>query len=130
MSERDPGDDRRRALGTAAEAFAAQWLARAGLTVVARNVRLRGGELDMVCRDRDTWVFVEVKARRSGWDDAPGAAVSWQKQRRLITLALRYLKRRGLGDVRCRFDVVEVTLVGDAPAALRHLPGAFDASAR
>jgi putative endonuclease len=122
--------DRRRALGAAAEQRAAHWLEGAGLSVVERNVRLPGGEIDLVCRDHDAWVFVEVKARRRGWDDAPGAAVAWQKQRRLVTLAMRYLKRRGLRDVRCRFDVVEVTLDDGGPGAIRHLPSAFDAPSR
>ena len=126
----DERRDRRRALGTAAEQHAAHWLGRAGLPVVDRNVRLPGGELDLVCRDRDAWVFVEVKARRPGWDDAPGVAVSWQKQRRLVGLALRYLKSRGLRDVRVRFDVIEVTIEGSEPGAIRHLPSAFDAPAR
>jgi putative endonuclease len=130
MTVLGPDGDRRRAVGTAAENHAAQWLADAGLVVVDRNVRLPGGELDLVCRDGDAWVFVEVKARRRGWDDAPGAAVSWQKQRRLVSLALRYLKSRGLRDVRCRFDVVEVTIADDAPDAIRHLPSAFDAPPR
>ena len=126
----DEAGDRRRVLGTAAEQQAAHWLAQAGLRVVERNVRLPGGELDLVCRDGDAWVFVEVKARRRGWDDGPGAAVSWHKQRRLVGLALRYLKGRGLRDVRCRFDVVEVTLEDGGPSAIRHLRSAFDASSR
>jgi putative endonuclease len=123
-------DDRRRALGAAAEQSAAQCLERAGLAVVDRNVRLTGGEIDLVCRDGETWVFVEVKARRRGWDDAPGAAVSWQKQRRLAMLALRYLKNHGLREARCRFDVVEVTVDAGRLGAVRHLRSAFDAPAR
>ena len=121
--------DHRRALGAAAERAAAQCLTRAGLIVVERNVRLRGGEIDLVCRDRDAWVFVEVKARRRGWDDAPAAAVVWRKQQRLAMLALRYLKRRGLRDVRCRFDVVEITVDRGAFGHVRHLRSAFDAPA-
>jgi len=128
---RTPGDagDPRRVLGAAAENTAARCLLRAGLTIVERNVRLTGGEVDLVCRDGDAWVFVEVKARRRGWD-APAAAVSWQKQRRLAILALRYLKRRGLHDVRCRFDVVEVTVDDGKPDDVRHLRSAFDAPPR
>ena len=122
-------DDPRRALGMAAENTAARCLDRAGLTIVARNVRLTGGEIDLVCRDGDAWVFVEVKARRRGWD-SPAAAVSWQKQRRLAVLALRYLKRHGLRDVRCRFDVVEVIVDEGKPDAVRHLRSAFDAPPR
>ena len=130
MELRPPAGDARRAIGAAAEDAAARWLADAGLAVVDRNVRLPGGELDLVCRDGDAWVFVEVKARRPGWDDAPRAAVAWRKQQRIATLALRYLRRRGLRDVRCRFDVVEVTVDRDGRHAIRHLPSAFDAPAR
>jgi putative endonuclease len=120
--------DPRQAAGRDAEERAATALERAGLRVVARNVRLRGGEIDLVCLDGDVWVFVEVKARRAGWDGSPAAAVSWTKQRRLARLAGLYLKWRGLRDVRCRFDVVEVVLGADVPV-LRHLRSAFDAPA-
>jgi putative endonuclease len=117
--------DPRQVSGARAERVAAAALERDGLRVIERNVRLGGGELDLVCRDGDVWVFVEVKARRPGWDDAPRAAVSWAKQRRLVRLAEAYMKWRGLRDVRCRFDVVEVT-IADVPA-VHHLRNAFDA---
>ena len=119
--------DPRQASGASAERAAAAALEHDGLRVVERNVRLHGGELDLVCREGDVWVFVEVKARRPGWDDAPRAAVSRAKQRRIVRLAETYMKRRGLRDVRCRFDVVEVT-IADAPS-VRHLRSAFDAPA-
>ena len=120
-------EDKRRTLGRAAEDAAANALTRAGLTVVARNVRFRAGELDLVCRDGAAWVFVEVKARQARWVDAPGAAVAWWKRRRIVRLAQLYLKSRGLGDVPCRFDVVAVTVGDDGRADVRHLPAAFDA---
>ena len=71
--------DHRRTLGQAAEAEAARALQRAGLAVVERNVRFPEGEIDLVCRDDEVVVFVEVKCRRAGWDDSPAAAVSWRK---------------------------------------------------
>jgi putative endonuclease len=122
------GGDPRQARGRAAEDAAAAWLRGAGLRLVERNVRLPEGELDLVCRDGDVWVFVEVKARHGRWDDGPGAAVSWRKRLRLVRLAQHYLKWRGLGEPRCRFDVVAVTLDGDRPVGVRHLRAAFDAS--
>jgi putative endonuclease len=120
--------DRRRPLGQEAEEAAARWLTGAGLIVVARNVRFPEGEIDLVCREGDCWVFVEVKCRQARWGDAPGAAVSWGKRRRLIRLAQHYLKWKGRAHARCRFDVVAVTVGDDGHAAIRHLPAAFDAS--
>jgi len=116
--------DDRLTLGRAAEESAAAFLERSGLRVVARNVRSRLGEIDLVCRERDVWVFVEAR-----WGDAPSAAVSIEKQRRLARLAALYLKSQGLRDVRCRFDVVAVTIDADGTSQVRHLPAAFDAPA-
>jgi putative endonuclease len=118
--------NRRHTLGQAAEAAAAEFLGRAGLHVVERNVRFALGELDMVCRDGDAVVFVEVKCRQARWGDAPAAAISWHKRRRLVQLAQLYLKARGLTEARCRFDVVAVTADEAGRLAVRHLPGAFE----
>jgi len=121
-------DDPRQALGRAAEEAASRYLARRGFAVVERNVRLPEGEIDLVCREGDVWVFVEVKCRRARWGDGPAAAVSWTKQRRLTRLAQHYLKWRRLEGARCRFDVVAVTLGDDGGATVRHIPHAFDAA--
>jgi putative endonuclease len=120
--------DRRQAIGRTAEDAAAAMLARAGLRVVERNARSALGEIDLVCRDGEVWVFVEVKCRQARWGDAPAAAVSWAKRRRLVRLAQAYLRWRGGSTARCRFDVVAVTVDGDRVARVRHLPAAFDAS--
>ena len=119
--------DPRRSIGQAAEEAAARWLARAGLAVLERNVRFREGEIDLVCRDGDVVVFVEVKCRRPHWGEGPGEAVSWIKRRRLIRLAQHYLRARRLDHARCRFDVVAVTMGNDGSHTIRHLPAAFDA---
>jgi putative endonuclease len=122
--------DPRRRLGNVGEDAAAAHLVARGLRVVERNVRSRLGELDLVCLDGDVWVFVEVKARGSGWGDPARAAVTPLKRRRLALLAQHYLKWRRLGDVRCRFDVVDITLDGDGSAvAVHHLRGAFEVEA-
>lgn len=124
MSERP---DPRQALGRGAETAAADHLTRVGFSVLERNVRLGHGEIDLVCRDGDVVVFVEVKCRRRTWGDSPAAAVSWHKQRRLTRLAQHYLKWRRLEGARCRFDVVSVTVDADGRADIAHLRGAFDA---
>jgi putative endonuclease len=119
--------DTRQTLGRAAEEAAARFLQSSGLTVAERNVRFGEGEIDLVCRDDGVVVFVEVKCRRTGWDTAPAAAVSWHKQRRLTRLAQHYLKWRGLTGVRCRFDVVSVTRDRHGALDIRHVRSAFDA---
>jgi putative endonuclease len=118
----------RQTLGRAAEEAAAAALQRAGLAVVERNVRCALGEIDLVCRDDGVLVFVEVKCRRATWGESPAAAVSWHKQRRLTRLAQHYLRARRLSDVRCRFDVVAVTLGAHDVLTVRHLRAAFEAS--
>jgi putative endonuclease len=122
--------DTRQTLSRAAEDAAAEFLQRAGLAVVERNVRFAHGEIDLVCRDGEVLVFVEVKCRQARWGDAPAAAVSRLKQWRLTRLARHYLKWRRLGEPRCRFDVVGVTANGADVVAVRHLRGAFDAVER
>jgi putative endonuclease len=119
--------DPRQTLGRAAEEAAARFLERHGLRVVERNVRVGRGEIDLVCREGAVWVFVEVKCRQAWWGDGPGAAVSFEKQRRIARLAEGYLKWRGLRDPRCRFDVVAVTVDGACLTGIRHLRSAFDA---
>jgi putative endonuclease len=118
----------RQTLGQAAEDAAARFLERAGLAIAERNVRFAEGEIDLVCRDEGVVVFVEVKCRRAGWDEAPAAAVSWHKQRRLTRLARHYLKWRRLDGVRCRFDVVSVTQDPRGALDVRHVRSAFDAA--
>lgn len=118
----------RAATGAAAEDRALAHLQRQGLTLLARNYRVargrsaRGGEVDLIMRERDgTLVFVEVRARRNADHGGAAGSVSAAKQRRLILAAQHYLQRLPAPPP-CRFDVV--ALDGDV---LTWLPGAFDA---
>lgn len=90
--------------GAQAEALAADFLRRRGLTVLARNYRVRGGEVDLVCRDGGTLVFVEVRLRASQRFGGAAASITAAKQRRVILAAQHYLA--GKADVACRFDCV------------------------
>lgn len=93
-----------KAIGDAGESAAADHLVAHGLRVLARNFRVKGGEIDLVCRDGDTTVFVEV--RRRARSDFGGAAwsITPAKQRRLVLAARHWLVRHG--DCACRFDCV------------------------
>lgn len=99
----------RRTLGDVGEEIATRHLKRLGYTIVERNVRFRIGEIDIVARDGEFLVFVEVRARRSERWGSALESVGPQKKRKLIQLAHYYLANRRLGDVTCRFDVVGVT---------------------
>ena len=91
--------------GARAEALAAAFLAARGLEIVERNFRRRRGELDIVARDGDTLVFVEVRLRRNPRFGGAAESITAAKRRRMIAAAGLYLAR--LGDAPpCRFDAV------------------------
>jgi putative endonuclease len=122
------GAQRRQAAGVAAEDRALRHLQAQGLTLLQRNYRVargpsaRGGEIDLVMRDRDgTLVFVEVRARSSTRHGGAAASVSAGKQRALVYAARHYLAALAAMP-RCRFDVV--ALDGDD---LNWLRAAFEA---
>ncbi|HRZ02237.1 MAG TPA: YraN family protein [Burkholderiaceae bacterium] len=97
----------RQRAGAAAEEAAARHLQQHGLAVLERNLRFRGGELDLVCRDGGTLVFVEVRLRRDARYGGAAASVDVFKQRRLVRAAqLFLLERYGSRPPACRFDVV------------------------
>ncbi|MBI4591293.1 MAG: YraN family protein [Candidatus Rokubacteria bacterium] len=122
--------DPRRSVGRRGEDEAARFLRRHGFVILDRNVRSRLGEIDLVARDGETLVFVEVKTRRESEGDSPQAAVTVGKQRRLGRLAQHYLKLKRLGEAPCRFDVVAITLDdADRTKAIRHLRAAFEVAA-
>lgn len=102
-----PSSEARRQRGNAAEDLAAEYLKVRGLQVLARNVRFRCGELDLVCLDGDVLVVVEVRQR--GRTDFGGAlaSVTWRKQRKIIR-ATRFVLRikAEWRDYRVRFDVI------------------------
>jgi len=91
-------------LGDAGEERAARHLVARGLQVLARNFRVKGGEIDIVCRDGDVTVFVEVRRRASADFGGAGASITATKQKRLILAARHWLARHG--DADCRFDCI------------------------
>ena len=98
---------RSNSVGAAFEARALDFLRRQRMRCVARNVLCRGGEIDLVMRDRDnTLVFVEVRARNQRGYGGAAASVGWQKRRRIVHAAQHYLMTRAAGTAACRFDVV------------------------
>ena len=120
-AERTPGRIR---CGKRGEADAARYLESKGHVVLERNFRALRGELDLITRDGNVLVFVEVKSGASKRFGVPEGRVTGRKQRQIGKVALAYLTDRGLGDADCRFDVVCVTESGGR-REIRHIENAF-----
>lgn len=108
--------------GREAEDRAQHFLQVQGLTLVDRNYRCRGGEIDLLMRDGDALVFVEVRLRRNTGFGGALASVDARKQRRLTIAAQHYLQRhRWQGP--CRFDVIGFDAAGGAQWVRDAFPG-------
>ena len=113
--------------GERIEAIARAYLQDAGLQSVAANAGYRFGELDLVMRDRDALVFVEVRYRRSDGFGGGAASVDAGKRRRIVLAAQQFLAaHRPLRELPCRFDVIAASGDPDAPR-LSWLKDAFRA---
>lgn len=97
--------------GQMAEEAAAHYLCAQGLRVLARNYRIQGGEIDLICQDKDTRVFVEVRLRSSEIFGGAAGSITATKRRRIILAARHWLMRHG--DCDCRFDCILINGHGD-----------------
>ena len=116
--------------GEVGEAIACRHLESRGLVVLARNFRCRSGEVDVVARDGDTTVFVEVKERAGVSHGQACDAVTFGKRRRIVRAARIYAAARGLSESPLRFDVVSIDWTDDGRPRIRHDASAFDADGR
>uniref|UniRef100_A0A7C4CD70 UPF0102 protein ENS41_08200 n=1 Tax=candidate division WOR-3 bacterium TaxID=2052148 RepID=A0A7C4CD70_UNCW3 len=115
----------RQVLGETGERLARAYLTRRGLKVLAANHRSRLGEVDLICLDAGTIVFVEVKTRTTGRFGPPAAAVDFRKQDRLRRLAEEYVIANHLESAPVRFDVLSIIYAPPASPELEYIPGAF-----
>jgi len=114
--------------GRIGETAARKHLRRQGLKFLTANYRSPRGEIDLVFRDGDCLVFIEVKARSSEQWGRPASAVDAERRSRLTRAGLDYLARLRNPMVKVRFDIVEVLLDGHRVTEIRHLPNAFPMS--
>ncbi len=113
--------------GSLGEAYAARLLEQKGYRILARNFRIRLGELDLVAQKGEILAFVEVKTRAANSLTRPCAAVTIAKQRKLILTAQAYLSRYP-ADLQPRFDVIEIVTETAPPFRVRealHIENAF-----
>jgi putative endonuclease len=114
------------ARGDAGEKAAARELRRQGMVLLERNVRVAGAEIDLVALDRETVVFVEVKARSGESFGAPAEAVDRRKQARISRASRAFLASSGLAGRPVRYDVASVTLdASGRPQRVRWIRAAF-----
>jgi putative endonuclease len=111
--------------GKLGERTAKKYLKRHGLKFLTANFRSRRGEIDLVFRDHDCLVFIEVKTRSSEEWGRPASAVDAERRGRLTRAGLDYLTLLHRPAVKVRYDIVEVLLEGGAVKEVRHLENAF-----
>ena len=109
--------------GKFGEDVAVRWLEGKGIKILAKNFKVRGGEVDLVAQEGDVLAFVEVKTGRSGAFGPPETWVTPRKRRHLVRAARAYLAKNPW-DGEVRFDVVAVEVRGDE-VHVRHLRDAF-----
>ncbi len=117
-------------LGARGEKAAAKHLRRHGYKILVRRFKSHSGEIDIVCRHKDTLVFVEVKTREDEHLGAPSEAVDGRKQRHISKVALDYLRLLNYPEIKFRFDIVEVLMHHGAkkPDEVRLIQDAFELS--
>lgn len=109
-------EDTRKVLGARGEDLAVKYLKKKGYKVIERNYRCQWGEIDLVAREGDTLVFVEIKSRSSSGFGLPQDAVGRFKQEKLIQVAQAYMAEHRLQEtIPARFDVVAVQLTASGP---------------
>lgn len=121
MSQLEPGEFWNREFGRNGELLARSHLERSGLRCLGTNYQTRWGELDLICMEGETIVFVEVKRRCDHRFGSPDESVPPWKQSRMVRCAMHYVRRFGLADRMLRFDVVAIDGRG-----IRHHRHAFE----
>jgi putative endonuclease len=116
----------RRELGALGERHAARALRAKGYRLLEANYRTKQGELDLIARDGETLVIVEVRTRTTTDHVTPLASVDARKQAQLARMTRYYLRDRRLPECYCRYDIVEVFATPSGHVtAVHHIPSAF-----
>jgi putative endonuclease len=128
---KDSSPEHIHARGARGEKLAAKFLRKQGYKVLYRNFKPKhggGGQIDIVCRDHETLVFVEVKTRNTDYFGRPVDAVHSDQQRRISRGALAWLRMLDNPEIVFRFDVVEVMMLADEKPELALVRDAFKLS--
>lgn len=115
----------KKSFGEKGEEYACAYLKNEGFVITERNYRYGHGEIDIVARDGETLVFVEVKSRASLEYGRPEFAVTKSKQKQIRKIAEAYLFEKNIKDTECRMDVVAILFHGDRKPEVNHIKNAF-----
>jgi len=112
-------------LGDRGEDIAADFLKNKNFAIIERNYRYGHGEIDIIMKDKDVLVFVEVKTRKNLEFGPPELAVTRNKQRQIRKIAEAYLIEKEITDIDCRIDVIAILLKKNLPPEINHIENAF-----
>ena len=118
--------DNRQKIGVMGEQLAANYLRKTGKKILCTNYRCRYGEIDIIARDQETILFIEVKSRTSNTFGPPAAAVTMHKQQQIIKTALYYLTEKNLSDTAVRLDVIAVLFQREQEPCIEYISNAFE----
>lgn len=114
-----------RALGSEGEDLAVKFLRKKGYRIISRNYKNYIGEIDIIAKDGETVVFIEVKTRANDSFGFPFESVHRKKRQKLKNLALLYLKKLG-EELPVRFDVLSITCAENGNTEIDHIQDAFE----
>ena len=113
--------------GQQAETLACDYLCEQGLSLIIKNYHCRYGEIDLIMRQEQTIVFVEVRSRKANSLVDSASSVNWSKQQKLQRSAENYLQKEKIhSSIPARFDVIAVTYHQNKPAQIDWIQNAFD----
>lgn len=112
-------------LGTIGEELAFHYLASRGYKLLLRNYECALGEIDLIAKHKGALIFIEVKTRRNDAMGRPEESVTFHKRGQIVKTAHYYMKRYGIKDVPCRFDVVSIILPENGEPAFTLIENAF-----
>ena len=111
-------------LGRIGEKQAVKFLKKKGFQIIKTNYKTKLGEIDIIAKDNDTIVFIEVKTRKDSAFGTPAEAVNYKKQQKYFLVASEYLQKTKQEEAICRFDVVEIEKDGEK-VQINHIINAF-----
>ncbi len=112
-------------LGNEGETLATEFLRKQGFTIIAKNYKTRIGEIDIIAKDGDTIVFVEVKTRSDDSFAAPYESVNTVKRQKMKNVALLFLQKQKQ-EMPSRFDIISITFLKGGHPAIHHIRDAFE----